>query len=280
MDLSPKQKKRLLRMAEVGQKGNLAIFEMILELEDRFEEQLPNIQNLIKIVKGEKGDSYVLTEQDKKTIAALIYASFDKKKLIADVAEKVEVPVKAIAEEASKLVKVENGKDGKTPTRAELMDIMRTLIPKLENGKDGAPGKDADEAAILENLTNNIAAYGERIRDSLELLQGDERLDKSAIKGLEEALKALSDKIDSSRRGNAGGGPRLVLYADLSPQCDGIIKTYQTPTFSRLVGLRGTQFPIIYRPGIDFTLKNKSITLSDEVAAVEAGQTLILEYIK
>lgn len=66
---------------------------------------------------------------------------------------------------------------------------------------DGLPGKDADEEKILEELLSKIptseeiageiTSSGEAIRDALELLQDEERLDVSAIKGLEERLGGI-----------------------------------------------------------------------------------------
>lgn len=93
-------------------------------------------------------------------------------------------------------------------------------------GRDGAPGrdgKDADvtevvEAAVsavkplipkVEDIENNLPKLGKPIRDSLELLQGDERLDKSAVKGLEdyEEVKKLAKQPKTA---NGGGGASVV----------------------------------------------------------------------
>lgn len=72
------------------------------------------------------------------------------------------------------------------------------------DGKDGIPGKDAppvDEVALADRaaktLEEKLSAFGTSFRDGLELLQGDERLDKSAIKGLdsfEKDIKAVRNR--------------------------------------------------------------------------------------
>jgi polyhydroxyalkanoate synthesis regulator phasin len=86
---------------------------------------------------------------------------------------------------------------------------------KLQHGKDGKDGKDADIDLVaekasklaqndlinilpkelkLEDVLKDLPAYGEKVRDALELLQGEERLDASAIKGLQEIIKGLKQE--------------------------------------------------------------------------------------
>ncbi len=98
-------------------------------------------------------------------------------------------------------------------------DKIKEADKKLGEVKNGENGKDADEERIIkevfanikkdikipkiEEIENNLPKLGERIRDSLELLKGKERLNVSAIDGLEELLKGL-DK----RKGGMMGGLR------------------------------------------------------------------------
>lgn len=105
---------------------------------------------------------------------------------------------------------ITNGKDGKTPTEAELLSLIRPLIADLkpEKGKDGKTYTTKELLAIIkplikepptvdeiaskvilpavERIEKNLPMASEAIRDSLELLIGDERLDASAIKGIPE----------------------------------------------------------------------------------------------
>jgi hypothetical protein len=91
MELSEKQIRRLRKIAKVLDEGDIAVAELILDLEEKIEQEIPAITNLITRMKGE---------------------------------------------------------DGKTPTREELLDIIRPLIPQVRDGKDGKDGKDY----ILTNL--------------------------------------------------------------------------------------------------------------------------------
>lgn len=78
---------------------------------------------------------------------------------------------------------------------------MREVDEKVKELKNGIDGKDADEQAIadkvlrevqspiIEKIEKNLPKLGDPIRDALELLDGDQRLDKSAIRGLDELLE-------------------------------------------------------------------------------------------
>ena len=112
------------------------------------------------------------------------------------------------------------GDDGKTPTKEELRILIKPLILKPTDGKDGKDGKDAispvvDESSIVERATKQaldkvlptiptieqieerLPVLGESVRNSLELLQDDDRIDVKFIKGLDKMEKALLERADS-----------------------------------------------------------------------------------
>jgi len=215
--------------------------------------------------------------------------------------------LKAIADliETYKRLERKLNNDSDTISKSSKADILREarkiqeaiqnklapLEKRIAELKDGEPGKDANEDAVADNVLNRIRIseisgidedlpkLGQSIRDALELLQGEERLRIEAIDGLDDKLKELEET--RSKGGNSVGGLiNTVRYHDLSDQLDGTTKTFNVPSFRVAVQLSGTQFPIVYRPGTDFTTGNKTITLTDEVSAPESGQSLILLYIK
>jgi hypothetical protein len=98
--------------------------------------------------------------------------------------------------------------------KGELQTIKNTISNlKLQHGKDGRDGKDAepiDTSTIAleaskraveaikplipivptsDEIIAQIPVIGEKVRDSLELLQGEERLDAKAIKNLPKAIE-------------------------------------------------------------------------------------------
>jgi len=105
----------------------------------------------------------------------------------------------------------------------EYQGKMYEMETKILNLKDG---KDADEVAILnslksqikiptiEELKDDLPRMGAEIRDALELLQGDERLNIDAIKGLQELLDQLKNRASVV----GGGGNRyLDNLANVNP---------------------------------------------------------------
>lgn len=119
-----------------------------------------------KKLKGDKGDNYILTENDKKEIAS-----------------KIKVPI------------------------VEKITEKTTVVEKIP---------------VVTNQIIEIAKHqtATEIRDSLEMLEGDERLDYTAIKGLEDALK----KGGAKEIKLIGGPNGIFLYVDGAKQ--GIMKTF------------------------------------------------------
>lgn len=109
---------------------------------------------------------------------------------------------------------------------SELQKMLLKIDQRLSEIKDG---EDADETIIadkvstqvledlkpliptIEAIEQDLPKLGTQIRDGLELLQGEERLDISAIKGLAEKL----NRIDQSFRGEVGGGGGSGLLMSL-----------------------------------------------------------------
>lgn len=111
----------------------------------------------------------------------------------------------------------------------------------------------------IEEIEKELPKLGKEIRDSLELLQGDERVDISAIKGLMEKL----EEIKQTRMGGTyfgGAKSRFIDDETLSGNIDGI-NTIFTITKSPIQGslkvyVNGQRM----RVTTDYTLANKTIT--------------------
>lgn len=167
--------------------------------------------------------------------------------------------------------------------------IERALEELQERIASIQDGKDADEEKIIErvratlptveDIENNLPKLGERIRDALELLQGDNRLDINAIKGLKEDLEDRFERVRAqiaSMRSIGRARIQVTQRVDLSDQCDGVTKTFNLgrKDVVAVLGVFSTQFPVNYNFSGDWTLSGSQLTLGDDVDAPASGQTL------
>lgn len=133
------------------------------------------------------------------------------------------------------------------------------------------------------NLKTNDNA--EDIRNKLESLVGDERVDKSAIKGLQEELDRILFVANKSQTigGGGGVGSTQVHYYDLSASLNGVTTTFPMPAFLRIIDVKLSSAPVL-RPTVDWTSDSGLSTLSftSEISAnplLNAGQSLIVLYV-
>ena len=164
---------------KITNKDTLATFIMIKELEHKIDDELPNINNLISRVRGKDGHT--------PTNAELIEII----RPLIPIAKDGRTPTDA---ELLKLIKplIPKVNDGKTPTKNEILEIIKQLIPNIEDivqiAKSDVMAEIIPQIPTIEKIEQDIPKLGNAIRDSLELLQGDERLSKTAIKGLEKVV--------------------------------------------------------------------------------------------
>ncbi len=105
-----------------------------------------------------------------------------------------------------------------TKELANLTQKVDKKMSEVKDGTDGLNGLNADEDKVikktLKGLIKEIPSIKkiikgikkEKIRDALENLEGDERLEISAVKGLEEALNKARSKV-------SGGGLNVGSWA-------------------------------------------------------------------
>ncbi len=171
-------------------------------------------------------------------------------------------------EEIKKKLDLKDGKD------APQLDEILNNIPKpkdgytpLKNidyfdGKDGSP----DEP--------------KQIRDKLETLEDEDRLDITAIKGIEERIKKIPE---TTSRPIFGPGKTRVIPLDLSASLNGVTKTFFVGTHFGIIGVWGSSSPFPFRPTVDYTEVGRDIVFSadiDATVSLAAGQTLMLQYLK
>lgn len=194
--------------------------------------------------------------------------------------QKTDIDVSSLSDKAIKycsqeMIKMSNAQKAK-------MKEMDSKMSDVKNGMDADNDYIADKVSdtikkpIIDEIEKDLPQLGESIRDGLEILSGDERLDVSAIKGLEELLKELKKPV------SMGGGlstlalsMRFVDDETPSGDVDGVntvftlSKTPQTGSLKVFVG--GARQRITE----DYTLSNKTITFN---VAPETGSILLVDY--
>jgi len=199
----------------------------------------------------------------------------------------------------------ERGADGHTP----IAGIDYEIPKDGRDGKDGYTpiknkdyfdGKDCDEATIVSNASNkaidalkqliptieaieaDLPKLGASVRDSLEFLQGDDRLKIEAIKDLREELEKLKKEIGRKNVVSGGGvGKHNLNSYDLSDSLNGVLKTFSLPAMWKVVLVVSNSIPVVFRPTVDYTWTSTSITFTDEITAestLSYGQSLMILY--
>ncbi len=183
------------------------------------------------------------------------------------------------------------GERGYTPQRGvdyftsqELEMIKNEIRPvKGKDYFDGMPGHngqspslEAIQSIIKRNLPKqkdiNLNAIASDLARAFEKLPKEKQLDYDALRNTPNIPQK------SRKRSGGGGGGDTVNVQDLSASLDGSAKTFTVNVHFKAIMLVGTQFPQIYRPTTDFTTVGTQLTLTNEVGAPQAGQTLLFIY--
>ena len=144
--------------------------------------------------------------------------------------------------------------DGRTPTTNELINLILPLIPKVQDGKTPT------ESELLALIKVALPT----------------QFDISAIKGLDDELRnAKTTRVQTPAKAYR------IHTADITSQCNGVNKTFSVGgTHFGIISVSGTQFPLIYRPIIDYTETATGFQLTSAVAAPDTGQTVVATFLK
>lgn len=199
-------------------------------------------------------------------------------KLIVEAEEKHQQAMNALLDELTrkvnkKLTEVKDGKDSEVP------GPQGPIGPRGEPGKDGKDGKDGKSGINGKNGKDGKDGSPdtpEQVRDKLESLNGDDRLDKSAIKGLDDELEKLVGQIKSKKGGRGMRKVPIVRTVDLTADVDGSTTEFTLPMDTvKVLGVWGTQFPVSFRENVDWKFSGRTLTLqTSEVDIPQSGQTL------
>ena len=165
------------------------------------------------------------------------------------------------------------------------MEAMSTMFAKLDvQGKmdEMYSEHEAQMTAIKEKMDEMKMVEmpepptAEQTRDKLESLKNDERLDISAIKGVEELEKKIDTKISAIPRGTTARSSNSTKYHPLTP--NGTTKTFTVPKNVACV-VFGSDFPFVYTEGAGFTINaNRTQIVLQQDNAPSAQSTLLFSY--
>lgn len=153
-----------------------------------------------------------------------------------------------------------------------------------KDGHDGVDGKDGLSGKDGKNGKDGSTDTAEEVRAKLSSLEGDARLDVSAIKGIEKIEKRLGSVEKRPVGGwSAASGGKIVKVHDLSGSLDGITKTFSLPAFWRVISINLSSFPSVLRPTVDYTSDAAAMQITftsqiDAPTSLAAGQTCIIIY--
>lgn len=254
MPHDPKKIEQILQLITEGitRKEFVASFKAVIEQILKVEKTLvENHQRLLGTVKGEVQDDFEKLKE--QSFADLEKIQKETEKLLKNALREHTDSLRRINET---IKKVKDGVDGYTPMKGK--DYFDGV-----NGTDGA---------------NGSPDTPEQIRDKIESLTGDERTDKTAIKGLEEEIVKLRTEISSIPRGGGGGRGKsfVVRRVNLSSQLNGSTRAFTLPQDTvDILGIWGTQHPFSFDTA-DWTFVGRTLTLTDSISPPAAGQTLFV----
>ena len=207
---------------------------------------------------------------------------------IADTLKKLADQVKADTSSSIEEVKLTASqlKQLERTIEKSVTDKMASVDAKMDSVKDG---QDADEEKIVSSVLSMMPTpkdgspdTSEQIRNKLETLKDEDRLDASAIKGLEKLIKKQKvNNVMTPAVIPTGGG--VVKAYDLSTSLNGVLTTFSLPAFWRIISVHLSSTPNILRPTTDYTIDGSvfTITFTSEITAatqLSTGQTLIIVY--
>ncbi len=176
------------------------------------------------------------------------------------------------------------GAPGKTPTKAELKQLIKEVLPKpvKSSVKLQAPVSEERIVELIKSLaptTSTPVAPAEPVEEEVIAVQD--------VTGLADELERLRKDIAEVRRmkkkekgGGSGGGGDIIKLADLSGQTDGARLTFTVPKSRKAIMVVGSDFPSVLFEGNGFTLNGARTSLTLQVAnAPSLGSQLGFQYV-
>ena len=242
--MSPETLKRLEEMIKLIDRGvskddfekfAVKILDLVVQMEKRNSQAIADMQKTHETMLSQMQNSHNDNYTDLKGKVNDVFVGEQVNRMKTEHAQRISEMVK----------KLQSIKDGKTPSREELVALIKPLIPPPKEGRTGR----------TENLSD--------IHDDIKQLKEDMKKQKSRVMG--------------------GGitGRDLFKDIDISTQLDGVTKTFNIQAVWYIIDVDLSSFPYgALRKTIDYTWTNKTITFTDTIDAatqLAAGQSCIIK---
>lgn len=188
-------------------------------------------------------------------------------------AERLKTAEKTLSEGVSK------GKEAyKELIYSESRTLMRLIEQKVKDLEDQIPSAydDGDIRTQIENVKKLIPVVPPQFDASTIFAD---------LAGIIGRVEDIDKRVkDLAARPVGGGGVRRVFQpylVDVSSDCDGANKTFyltREPLRTDTIEVHCTDFPIILRPDVDFTVSGKAVILTSAVAAPSSGATMLIKF--
>ena len=250
-----------MKMKEMEENHKSEMLEMEKEMKNELLDEIPDYSNVIEKLKGSDGK-----DSEPEEVAGVIYKMPEFHKEIKSF---IPSPI--------------NGKDYILTEKDKKEIASKITVPIVEKVIEKIKVIEKQpmvtEITKVTNEIKEVAKTDKPLEIADKLNTTEESVNQSVIKGLTNFLKNIQRSIKEKSGGINRGGGDIMYVEDLTSQCNGVLKTFTVPKHRKAISLLGTQFPIIYRPTIDWTTSGTILTLTSEVGAPETSQTLVFTYI-
>lgn len=176
------------------------------------QEDLQNLQALLGALRKDHLGREEFLKEFERVLAFVKQLKDTNKQVISDAYERVNLLALRLKEnneqdiQKAKREMTELIEDYLSKAETATNQKMREVDEKVKELKNDISDKEANEQAIadrvlrevqppiIEKIEKNLPKLGEPIRDALELLEGDNRLDKKYIRGLDELLEKIGKR--------------------------------------------------------------------------------------
>lgn len=197
--------KALRRLASVINNGELTKAEFVTTLQS-FVEMIVRFQNKLIDTNNKSAAQLEIKLGEAKHSTARDFATFQRqtRTLVSNSMSKLHVSAEKGLARVEKLVGDFEGK--RTIADKELAERVMAAIP------------------TITDILIYLPQHGEAVRDSLEMLKGKDRLDISAIRGVDKLEKAINDAVKTGKPISFVGGARGI-YVYVGGAKKGIMNT-------------------------------------------------------